>query len=320
MMVPLASFTPLVAKKIWTLINVGVLFLLVLLIQKITDWKLEYCGLMVLLTGFNLINNFYLGQFYLILTYLIFLAFYLEREEKEVWAGLVFSLGILFKYFPIIYLLGYLLEGKKKVVALTMLSVALVGFLMLYFIGFSIVPLFLNEVLIPHLNGSIAGQPSNSVAFQSFNSLYLNLFSSTSLVRAFTGTTYMLVVLMTGYIIVKIKRRKWHFNYILSVLGFAALMILPASASYHFVLLLFPTVLFLVQFQKDNSKWNPVILIILFSGVGLFNISFTHAFWDSKMGILKVLSFPRLGLVTLLFSYVMWELIKMKNIVKPNNQ
>lgn len=308
LMLPISWLSPLAAKQVWTVINVGILLLLIGLIQKITRWNMVYSALIVLVTGFNLINNFYLGQFYLILTFLIFYAYYLSQNGKDIWAGILLTVGIVFKYFPVVFVLGYFINGNKKIVLSTFVSGVLLTIYTFWLVGFSTIELYVSEVLIPHLNGSIAGQESSSIAFQSFKSLYLNLFESAKLATIFTLTTYMIFAGLITWLITLLRKKKLSNNYVLSVLGIGALVILPASASYHFLLLLFPVVLFIYQYQKDNKGWSPLVLLAIFSGIGLFNIGFTKFLWTTDMALVKLLCYPRLGMLVVLFSYLFKEL------------
>lgn len=316
LMVPLARFSPLVAKQIWTIFNLFVLIGLIWNIYKVTDWKIEYCGLIVLLTGFGLINNFYLGQFYLILTFLIFLGYHFANQNKKLWAGLFFAVGVIFKYFPIVYLIGYLVNGKNKLVAYAIALGLMLAIGMFTIIGFETIPVFVNQALIPHLNGAISGQDPSSIAFQSYSSFFLNIFKSEILAKSSSWLIYLMVLSSTIYAIFIIKRNKWHNNYVLAVIGFGAMVILPASASYHFLLLIFPTVLFVHQFKLDNEGWSSKYLMLIYTGVGFINAGFTKSFWSSDSIILKIVSYPRLWLITALFVYVIFSLFQMRKRVK----
>tara|TARA_R110002050_G_scaffold20348_1_gene57701 strand:- start:95972 stop:97195 length:1224 start_codon:yes stop_codon:yes gene_type:complete len=311
MMLPFSGLSALVAKQVWTIFNIGLLLLLIRLVREITNWSAIYSALIVLVMGVNLINNFYLGQFYLVLTFLVFLAYYLSQKEQNIWAGILLTIGILFKYFPIVYVFGYFIKGNKKIVLSTIVAGVFLAFFTSWWVGFTTIELYFTNVLMPHLNGEIAGQASNAIAFQSFKSLYLNLFESAKVASGFTLVTYLIIVGMMSWIITLLPKREQSLNYILAVLGIGTLAILPASASYHYLLLLFPVVLFIYQYQKDNPGWSPFFVLAIFSGIGLFNIGFTKSLWTTDVILVKLLCFPRLELITLLFLYVFYMLFNL---------
>jgi hypothetical protein len=318
LMTPVASFSPIVAKRIWIAINLIILLLLIRSIQSITNWRWEYCGIIVLSTGFSLINSFYLGQFYLILTYLIFLIYSLHKRDKNNLAGALLSFSILIKYFPLVYLIGYLLNKEKKIVYKTLVSGSILGAISILLIGFPTISFYLSKVLLPHLNGEIAGQAANSIPFQSFHSLFSNLFNSSHTVSIATLFVNLSILSITAYFIFIIKKFRLNTNYTLSILGFSGLLLLPASASYHFLLLIFPTVLFLYQYQEDKPNKSVYPFLIIYMAIGYLNIGFTKFLWETTNPILKILCYPRLLLMLILFVYVGYILIDLTSNMKRN--
>lgn len=319
LMTPIANFSPIVAKRLWAIFNLLILILLIRSIRVLTSWSWTYCGILVLATGFGLINNFYLGQFYLVLTYLMFLIYELHKKGKHTLAGLLLSLSILIKYFPIVYFIGYCTTKNRKIIYTTIGSSVILGAISVWFIGLPTIGFYLSKVLLPHLNGEIKGQAVTSISFQSFPSLFSNLFHSSLAVTIATQVVNLSVLITTAYLLFSIKKHELSTNYTLSVLGFAALLLLPASASYHFVLLIFPFVLFLYQYQKDQPSANLYPILGIYAAIGYFNIGFTKFLWETTNPLLKVLCYPRLGMLLIVFIYVCRTLIHLVNNMKSNN-
>ena len=307
-MLPLSSFSPLVAKQIWTVFNVLGLVALVFLIRKITKWTLVNSALVIFLSGFGLINNFFLGQFYLILTLILFLVYYLDTQKHKIGAGALLATGVLLKYLPIIYLPIFAIK-KSKTGIWTILGIFFFSVLIVYAVGGTAFSTFFDEVLFAHLNGEIQGQAKNSKAFQSFGSLFTNLVNP----GLANGLTYGVVVSIgMVYLIVlfRLVKRKVHINYLFAFTGFAAMVVLPASASYHYLLMLFPLVLFMSKYKMEVPNWNPIWMLVLYSAIGWFNIGFTQFLWESTNPLAILLCYPRLWLLLFMWVYMIYLLEK----------
>ena len=113
---PIAKLEPLLAKQIWTTINLLLLVFNIVLVSSIlkTNWKIPL--LIFLLSGLALINNFRFGQLYLLLTFTITLGYYLFTQNEKTLSGIMFGLFIPIKYFPLIYIVYFAFKREWKVV------------------------------------------------------------------------------------------------------------------------------------------------------------------------------------------------------------
>lgn len=305
-MYPLSGFSMLLAKQIWTVLNACVLLGLIAIIRKITLWSWINATLIVLTSGFSLINNFYLGQFYLILTFLLFLGYYWDQQGKSLLSGSMFALGILFKYLPVVYLPIYLLKNRSTFFLALGTLLVMMG-VVIGVVGWNATITFIDQVFLAHLQGEIAGQESQSIAFQSWGALFKNLFElekAKILTYVVTGGVLVIYLLM----IERLWKVKAHYNYLLAFTGCTFMLLLPASASYHFLLLIFPIVVLLAQLQSDRLDPPIKVILILYIAIGWFNIGYTRILWDLDHFLAILGSFPRLWLMFGLWMYVFYVL------------
>ena len=85
---PLVFFDPTTAKNLWTLINIGLVFLNIFLLSRVAkqDWLIT--AVLFLGTGYGLLNNFLFGQLYLLVLASILLGLYLSAKGRFALAGI----------------------------------------------------------------------------------------------------------------------------------------------------------------------------------------------------------------------------------------
>ncbi len=329
-MLPLTSFEPITAQRIFTIINLAFLGLGVLVIKKMTRWSWYRCCLIILLSGLGLINNIAFGQMYWIMTVFILIAIWCQQNNRSVLAAIIFGLFTSLKYFPIVFVGGYFLLGvarwgegetlKKNTDMLlavyTGLIVMALIFFQLVFFGADVMREFVHSAFLPHLDGELKGQGLYSFQFQSWDVFLRNLFvadqqfNPNPMVNWPAGKEFFKFVMLsilclcTGFVLLKFRSDRTSRNAIfLALPALAALVALPASATYHFILLLIPLVL-LLKNGLLNQKFR-IILFILFLLIGIipYGLAFKLA---GYLGL--AFAFPRLILVTLFFFGVVLSL------------
>lgn len=308
-MTPLAFLSPINALRVWTVINIGLLALGIGLLTEITGKSWLWSTLLFLLSGHALINNFRFGQFYLVLTVLILSGYRYWRKGEHTISGCLFGLGAAIKYFPILFFLEFLARREWKILiagGATVVLVTFVGFLLL---GKNVYHEFFFRVLGPHLTGNI--QDPFTFTFQSWNSLFKRLFiyhstenpnplirvSSLYSVALWSVYCSVLSLLAAAYYKLgnrsKVEAPELQF----ALLGITGLLLLPASATYHFLLLILPVALFL-RSEKWTSQQKG--LAFLYGIIGFIPYSLLGRF-DTD-GIFAILAYPRLILMSALFA------------------
>jgi hypothetical protein len=196
-------------------------------------------------------------------------------------------------------------------------SITLWALLQLLFFGNQVMEQFISSVLLPHLNGEIDGQAMNSYLFQSWDSLLRNLFhipsgnnpsSLSHLPFALMVLKILIYLLIGSTLFISLFRlnqsvlsQQSKYKLMIALPFFAAFSILPASASYHFVLLVVPLCLLLSV--NELPKNEKIVTAVIYSLIGIlpYGIFFKIA---SFAGV--VFAYPRLALVTLLYLFTIY--------------
>lgn len=315
-MLPVAGFHPITAKRIWTCINILLLYGIILLFSRISKFNLRLSAIVVLLSGVALFNNFYLGQVYLLVLFMWMIA-WIQSEKRSAWSGLLLASGIAIKYFPIVTLPALLIRKNFKTIVAIAISLIGIALLSIIIIGLQPCNDFINSVLFDHLNGKLEGQNPYAFAFQSWNSLALNLFSRDPIINPDpvfdwpNGVIILKAVVFLGlistlfYTLYKLKNHRDLATYSVVFLSLFALAFSPASASYHLLLLLFPVSL-LCRLQKENERFIAFMICAVFV-LGFSGIAFD--FINLKIHFLPF-QFYRLILLNLFFVFASHFILK----------
>jgi hypothetical protein len=291
------------------------------LIKRISEWEWPVCLLFVLGSGWAIANNFRLGQFYILVLWLTLLSHIWATEQKERIAGI--SIGFLsaIKYFSVIYIPGYWLAGKRSVATAGLLTIVLLLLFQLLFFGAGVMSDFLHTFM-PHLDGRIGGQGIFHYHFQSWESFLSFLFVAdpeynpqpwVNAPGAKTWIKYTILLLLLTATAVGIKRimsfpEPWKLNGYLGLTGVSAFAWLPASATYHFFMLIFPVLLLVLIPGLDRRlRW---ILLLLYAFIGLIPYNFFE-YLGNNWGVF--FGFPRLWAATLLFVTTLASIMKLEH-------
>ncbi len=314
LMLPFSGLTPIAAKRAWVIVNVLLLFYAIFLVRQICkfDWFLS--AFLVLLLGASLALNFRLGQFYLVILVILLLTYQTYLRHKWGISAALLAVVTLVKYFPVIFISGFL--NKRFLLYFSISMTLLVVVQWLYF-GTDTLMAYLS-ILQEHLNGNIEGQGQHVIAFQSFDSLFANLFiedpiaNPNAIIDWPTGKSVgkaivlFLAAASALWTIRKVKSedKAVKRDLILVISGMAAFTVLPASAAYHFILLFFPFILFFRIAYRQLSPQQRGLLILLFALVA--NSAYLNVPFSSGIAWLDLLlSYPRLWTMTLLYAYTL---------------
>lgn len=270
-MLPLSGFDPLTAKRIWTCVNLLLLAFSIFLFRKISDLSLSSSLLFFLAGGMALVNNFYLGQIYLLILIGMQLSWLLSKRSPII-AGLITSAGMSLKYFPLVILPSWILEKNKKALLWTFIGIALISLASFAFIGQQACTDFVSSVLGKHLNSHLDGQSPYAAAFQSWDAFLMNVFvkdatynpspliDSPSMFFIAKFAIIIFFVVLTARTLLVLKNHPHRSEYSLILFSFLIAVLSPASASYHFLLLLMPIALLL----KIHSEVRVVVITFFF--------------------------------------------------------
>ena len=327
-MIPEALFNPLTAKRIYLLLNIIVLISIALLFKKISNFSFVMSISIILLSGAALINNFLLGQFYLILLFLITLGYYYLLSENEMMSGTFWGIAAAIKYFPLIFIPVLLISKKGRALMTVLLVIILINLTALFFFGMAVYSEFITKIFFSHLNGELSDQSKYAVQFQSWNSFLLNLFvydpveNPTPLINNLflfsfvKGFIYLFFISFSAYVIINIRVEKNFMPKGISLLCILVFVLSPASASYHLVLLSLPALLLIdISFEEKKHKYS-LIFIIIYVATGFISFVIKKVEVDSFS-----LFFPyyRLWMMILFFFTTVCYLQSMKKKLKEVN-
>jgi hypothetical protein len=276
----------------------------------------------VLLSGYATLKALRYGQPYIVVSSSCILGYYGFTKGRSWFAGMCFGLFSPIKYFPAVILIYFAFRKRWKIVlggATTILVVALISIGVL---GWKIHQDFLSSVLGNHLIGKLAMQDPFTASYQSFDSLFRRLFifdrtSNPEPLFAFprlqsvgvpiTKTAIFLVAFAT---LVKLARSGAATATApsIGILGILTLLLAPATATYHFVLLWLPVGLLISYFFRDRAPLYAYFVLGIYALIGFFPYSLTDRF--EGRGALTLLAYPRLFLMFALFVgsvYFIWN-------------
>ncbi|MGB2867327.1 MAG: glycosyltransferase family 87 protein [Bacteroidota bacterium] len=315
-MIPFAFLTPLNALRVWTVLNCGILAALIALLAHVTGKSWKWSALLTLASGHALANNFRFGQVYLFLAFFILAAYAHWVKERAVQSGALLGISAAFKYFPLVFIPYFLFRREWKLVAAEIGSLIAVIILGLWTFGLEVHKEFISTIPANHLYGNI--QNPFSATFQSWNSLFRRLFVhdpalNPNPVLDLPSAFPIALALVYGAVLILLVRgfRKslrlsddQSSRVQFSLIMLAGLLLLPVSATYHFLLLVVPVGILLSQAGQHWTRTEQAFAVV-FVLIGFIPYNLLTRF-DSH-GLLSVFAYPRLLLMTGLFALAVNE-------------
>jgi Glycosyltransferase family 87 len=298
-LLPMAGFPAQTAKRMWLTLSLGLLIAAVWMLSRITKFRIEHVAL-VLFAGYGTLqSNFYLGQYYVFLFFLVTLAFYCLEREQSAASGVVCGTIFALKLYGAPFLLCFAAKRNWKAVAGMVGAIAVAGGLATAMFGWHDVHYFLREILPRAIDGEGTGDP-----YHSFNGTLLALLRRSFLMepdlnphpmwnapglffflRPFT-TLMILAFTVAGLAVKKgvLDRRGFAW------FAIATLCVAPNLGHYAFILFL-PPILILM---KDADTRERILLVIAYALLGYpLRLEWTRAF-------------PKLWIFLALFCIVGW--------------
>ncbi len=313
LLVPLTPLGPVNALRALTAMSVLCLIGSVLLLAKILKWTLLDAALLVLLSGYAISSAVRLGQPYILFSACCLCGYYAYLEGRSRLAGACFGIVTPLKYFPLIFLLHFAFTRRWRVIisaVITMLVLLLVSVLLL---GWTRHEEFLRSVLGSHLVARLAMQDPFAASFQSFDTLYRRLFvfdASANPRPLIDAPALAVTVLLLTKVVILLVMAATLLRQVrlcgtlpaaasIGLLGIAALLLAPATATYHMLLLWLPVGLLTDAFLRNRAVACAYLLLGCYALIGFLPYSHTAPF--AGRGGLSVLAYPRLWLLLAMF-------------------
>lgn len=311
LMVPFTSFSPINAKRIWLIINILILIIHIPLIKKISQLSYSWSIILILASGWALANNFRLGQIYLFISLFTVLAFFIVNKDKNFTGGVLIGFSAILKYLPVLFIPVMAIEKKWRFVTGALITILIILIFQILFFGKELNYLYLKQVLLPHLTGRISNQSEFLYQFQSWVSFFNRTFVYDAVHNP--DPKYNLPVMKNAFLIsincliigsivyyykltnVLVPTKRLDLRIVVTLLG--GFVILPASATYHFLLLLLPVSLLLKYHKEIKSNYLIYLFLITYLSLGFIPYGFFYNLGETSI----IFLYPRLWLVSVMF-------------------
>jgi hypothetical protein len=313
LLVPLAGLQPLAALRVMTAVSLLCLVLSAALLASLLGWPRIDTAIFVLLSGYALFNNLKFGQPYILVATSCIVGYYAYRENRPLLAGLCFGIFVPLKYFPVVILLYFAFRREWRVVLGGSIAIAIVMVASVGMLGLQLHETFLSTVLGNHLVGKLHLQSPFTANFQSFDALARRLFVFEPTLNPQPWLTLPWLqpiavaiakcTLAVAAIATLVRLSRDGASAVapsLGILGILTLLLAPATATYHFVLLWLPVGLLIQHFMRARAPLCAGFLLGAYSLIGFFPYGHTALF--EGRGALSVLAFPRLWLEFAMFA------------------
>jgi len=308
LLVPLAPLEPLAALRVMTVVSLLCLIGSIWLLARALSWSPLDAAVFVLLSGQALVSDLRFGQPYILVSALCLAGYCAWRSGRPWLAGICFGLFVPIKYYPVIFLAGCAWRRQWRVVlggAATIVAVSVIGIAAL---GWPLHATFLQSVLGNHLTGNLEGQDPFAAAFQSFDTLFRRLFVLAAgenphplwdapwLRVPSLLVTKAALLLLAALTWMKLARRPIPGTAPdMGILGVLAVLMAPATAAYHFILLWLPVGLLVDYFLRARARVVAYLILGAYALIGFFPYRFTAPF--EGRGGLTLIAYPRLLLL-----------------------
>ena len=229
-------------------------------------------------------------------------------------AGACFGAFTPIKYFPVIFLVYFAFRKERQVFVGGALTILVIVAVSVAILGWTIHEQFLTSVLGNHLVANLSLQDPFTARFQSFDTLYRRLFMYDAsrnpepliIAPVLFGAARLVTkaaILLTAILTLIRQARVCGATATaasIGLLGIVTLLLAPATATYHLVLLWLPVALLVDTFLRAGSPRCAYLLLGCYALIGFFPYGWTAPF--EGRGGLTVLAYPRLWLLLTMFA------------------
>ncbi len=282
-LIPLASLSPIDAKRVWLILNLGFLALTLWLFSRMTTFSVAQAWLIVFGGYLALRQNFWLGQYYVFLLAILTIAAWclLRTFERPAAAALVTAFAL--KLYGAPFFLFLAAKRRVRIIIPSIAALLFFAALQLAIFGWHGTVFYLTQVLPRSLEGQTLNpyQPANNTFITLFRTVLIRepslnphpLFDSPA-AFAFLQCAFTLSVLLLPALVAW-SRPGPVTKTDLAWWSITLLLVSPNTASYTFVLLALPAVLLLDVWPI--RRWPYILLPCCFIALPL-HASVTNVF------------------------------------------
>ena len=321
--IPLTIFSPIKAKRIWVICNVLLIGLLTFRMRKISSLNYFEIALILSLFTIPMASNIRLGQSYLLFSVIIIEFLLAIKKEKYRFGGGMLGIAASLKYLPLIYFFYNYPKSNKKLIVSIVISILLVSLLPLFWGETEAYFVFIQEFW-NHSNGNISGQGQFSYTFQSIDAILANIFIydqqfnpkalfNLPTLKGILKLLFVMIVFVTTMRTTKSQRKESN-DLTKGLYIIAGLLVIPASASYH-LLLLIPATLLIIGFLKNKKHLKrEIILVYIFVFMSCNVLPHHIPTIEVSHTLNTIIHFPRL--YGLMATFVLLLYIQKKRLIK----
>ncbi len=173
-LVPFTTLKPLVAKRVWLVLNLFFLVASLWMLRGVTSLAWRRLGLISLLCVLPLHIDFLFGRHYVLILMLICGAYYASSLDRERTSGALLGTAAAMKLFPALFVFLFVWRRNWRAVLGMVLSAAAITTLSLLMFGVEVHRIFLHEVLSQAPRGDWLGP--YALSQNSFITLWSHLF------------------------------------------------------------------------------------------------------------------------------------------------
>jgi Glycosyltransferase family 87 len=311
---PLTSMPVLSAKHCWLILNLGLLFATLAILRVLTHLPWRRVALVAGLSV-PLQVNFLLGQYYVLLLFLLTLSCWLYIRQQQFLAGVLVGLASGLKIFPIFYLVYFARKKDLKAVVGTVVGGVGTAVVSLLVFGWQLNRTYLTQVLPAALGGE--GLGSYSLKAASLSSLLHRLFVyepqlnphpsvNAPWLFAVLHPLLQMVVIAPALLLAIPKEhcpRRGRLEW--SAILLVTVAISTSPASYLLTLLILPVCLIWDVLEQQGRRISVAVLLSLYFAAGILGGS-DHG----DVGWNVLLKVPRLYALILLCAFTFVLLIR----------
>lgn len=265
---PFAGFAPLTAKRIWISLSLGFLAAAIFLLSRMTNFRIAELILLTFCAYLPLRTGFLYGQYYLFLLFLLTTAVYFAWKNNEGKGGFLFGLAFVLKLYGGPFLLYFLVKRKWKasvafsavMVCGGLCAVMIFGWHDLAYYATDILPRALKEGCVdPYTPGN-----------QTLSTLFMHLFTPERQLNpkplwnapwfAFFLRTFFSLLILASAALGFMFSRQTDIRKDLAWFAITILLLTTNIASYTFIVLLLPAVIFL----NDAAIKSKLVIFFCF--------------------------------------------------------
>ncbi|MFC2064814.1 glycosyltransferase family 87 protein [Chloroflexota bacterium] len=316
---PFALFQEKTAIILWGMLQmiISAVFYIMIVKQLSKDKLSAYIFTFLFFTSSPLLNNFKWGQFSIFITSGILGAFFLYENGKRNLSAFLLGVMVAIKFYPIIFLLPFIIKRDWKFVILCIVMVVsclvLIPLPITGFTPINLTHLASGEQVVQVLQSEAIHYNVNTQYLPSAIARYFNLPTYSTIYTLLVVGSYLVVVYIL-FLLFRISKSKIPRSLIWSCgLLFTTIPLwIPSAWPHYFVYLPFLQIMVFRELkpQMDNIKRGLFILWVF--SVVLSNILIEQAVhnWYKYIG-LGVLLWSNMAIL-LLFSIILWRKLNPK--------